>query len=70
MAGANTLAVFILALVSLLLTLNYFFSIARMYRGIRHRYIEKEKELKSRAEEHVSIALFNLYPVEIKLKED
>ena len=35
MFGANIVVVFILAAISLALTLNYFFSIAKMYRGIR-----------------------------------
>lgn len=48
MFGANIVGVFILAAISLALTLNYFFSIAKMYRGIRQKYIEKEKELKNR----------------------
>jgi len=35
MLGANLIAVFVLAALSLLLTLGYFFSISRMYKNIR-----------------------------------
>lgn len=52
--GANTVLVFVLASISLILTINYFFGIARMYKGIREKYIQKERELKSRAEHFVS----------------
>jgi Tfp pilus assembly protein PilO len=50
--GINALIVFALAFISLVLAINYFFAIARMYRKIRERYIEKEKELRTRAESH------------------
>ena len=50
--GINAFIVFALAFISLVLAINYFFAIARMYRKIRERYIEKEKELRTRAESH------------------
>ena len=52
-AGINALIVFALAFVSLVLAVIYFFAIARMYRQIRERYIEKEIELRrTHAESH------------------
>jgi Tfp pilus assembly protein PilO len=50
--GINALIVFALAIFSLVLAVNYFFAIARMYRQIRERYIEKEREMRSRAESY------------------
>jgi len=47
MFGVNILAVFLFAFISLMLTLNYFFSIAKMYKGIRDKYIENERKLHS-----------------------
>ena len=38
--GINALIVFALAFFSLILAINYFFAISRMYRQIRERYIE------------------------------
>lgn len=51
MFGVNIIAVIILAFISLMLTLNYFFSIARMYKNIRNKFVENEEKLKSKAEE-------------------
>lgn len=49
MFGVNIVMVFILSLVSLILTLNYFHSISKMYKAIRLKYIQHEEELKSKA---------------------
>jgi uncharacterized FlgJ-related protein len=51
MFGVNILAVFTLALVSLVLTLNYFYSISKMYKNIRQKYIQNEEQLRNKAEE-------------------
>ena len=50
--GIIALIIFALAFISLVLAINYFFAIARMYRQIRERYIEKEKEMRTHAETH------------------
>jgi hypothetical protein len=51
MFGVNILAVFSLALISLVLTLNYFYSITKMYKNIRQKYIQNEEQLRNKAEE-------------------
>lgn len=45
MFGAVCICVFLLGMVSLILILNYFFAIVKMYKGIRDKYIEKDKEI-------------------------
>jgi hypothetical protein len=45
MHGVVSVAVLALAGLSLMLHINYFFSIGRMYKNIRLKYIEKEHEL-------------------------
>ena len=49
MFGVNIVAVLLLAFASLILTLNYFFSIAKMYKNIREKYVENENRLKAKA---------------------
>jgi hypothetical protein len=39
MFGVNIIAVFVFALISLVLTLHYFNSISKMYKSIRLKYI-------------------------------
>jgi hypothetical protein len=41
-----------LALASLGLSVNYFFAISKMYKNIRQKYLEKQREFKSHAEKH------------------
>lgn len=43
MFGVNIVMVFLLALISLVLTLNYFNSISKMYKAIRQKYIHYEE---------------------------
>ena len=46
--------VFILAAASTILIMRYFFSLARMYKEIRLKYIEKEKLIEKKAYFYVS----------------
>jgi Tfp pilus assembly protein PilO len=46
------IVVFTLAVASLILSVKYFFSISKMYKDIREKYIEKEEELRKEAEIH------------------
>jgi hypothetical protein len=50
--GITALIVLGLALVSLILAVNYFFAIAKLYKMIRQKYLEKQLELRTRAESH------------------
>ena len=50
--GIVAVAIFLLALLSLILAINYFFAISRMYKNIRQKYIEKEREIRTRAESY------------------
>ena len=50
MYGVNTIAVFLLALISMILAVNYFISIGRMYTKIKEGYDKIERKLHSKSE--------------------
>jgi hypothetical protein len=50
MFGTNLIFIIVLATISLTLTIKYFLDISKMYKVIRTKYIERENELKSNAE--------------------
>ena len=50
MYGVNTIAVFLLALISMILAVNYFISIGRMYTKIKEGYDKIESKLHSESE--------------------
>lgn len=54
MYGVNTLVVFLLALVSMILAVNYFLKIGRMYTKIKEGYDKIELKLNSKSEDLVN----------------
>jgi hypothetical protein len=53
----NTFAVILLAFISVILIVKYYFEIARTYTQIRERYIEQERNLISKATKYVSLKI-------------
>ena len=51
-SGIMAIIVALLAITSLILSVKYFFSISKMYKDIREKYIEKEEEFRQEAEIH------------------
>lgn len=54
----NNIFVLILAMVSVILTIRYFMQIAKVYKEIREKYIQNEKDIKNKAEAYVNSLTF------------
>ena len=67
----NNLCVLFFSLLSVILTVRYFLEIAKVYKDIRIKYVQKEKEIRSKSEAYVSFLNFiTIYHLDTKLPQN